>query len=151
VPRRLVVGQRTLDPLTEVRILAGQPAVRIGGDVPEWFRERSAKPRTRVRFPSSPPHTEHEQGRIAYIRKSGPSISVPIRCLLVVRASHEPGMRRGLAFSTRSVTSGELPSLLRSGLPVWRIARADESADFLGRGLPMAAMGFPVALGFDES
>jgi hypothetical protein len=26
-----------------------------GGDVPEWFRERSAKPRTRVRFPSSPP------------------------------------------------------------------------------------------------
>jgi hypothetical protein len=26
-----------------------------GGDVPEWSRERSAKPRTRVRFPSSPP------------------------------------------------------------------------------------------------
>ena len=36
MPRRLVVGQRTLDPLTEVRILAGQPAVCIGGDVPEW-------------------------------------------------------------------------------------------------------------------
>ncbi len=25
MPRRLVVGQRTLDPFTEVRILAGQP------------------------------------------------------------------------------------------------------------------------------
>ena len=37
MPRRLVVGQRTLDPFTEVRILAGQPAVRSGGDVPEWL------------------------------------------------------------------------------------------------------------------
>ena len=25
-----------MDPFTEVRILAGQPAVPIGGDVPEW-------------------------------------------------------------------------------------------------------------------
>ena len=62
MPRRLVAGQRTLDPLTEVRILAGQPVEMAGGDVPEWFRERSAKPRTRVRFPSSPPHFDHEQG-----------------------------------------------------------------------------------------
>ena len=30
--------------------------------MPEWFRERSAKPRTRVRFPSSPPHPERESG-----------------------------------------------------------------------------------------
>ncbi len=37
MPRRLVVGQRTLDPLTEVRILAGQPAGTTGGDVPEWL------------------------------------------------------------------------------------------------------------------
>jgi hypothetical protein len=30
MPRRLVVGQRTLDPLTEVRILAGQPGFTLG-------------------------------------------------------------------------------------------------------------------------
>jgi hypothetical protein len=54
MPRRLVAGQRTLDPLTVVRIDPGQPDEERG-DVPEWFRERSAKPLTRVRFPSSPP------------------------------------------------------------------------------------------------
>jgi hypothetical protein len=60
VPRRLVAGQRTLDPLTVVRIDPGQPVDMAGGDVPEWFRERSAKPRTRVRFPSSPPHPPND-------------------------------------------------------------------------------------------
>ncbi len=33
----------------------GAASRRSSGDVPEWSRERSAKPRTRVRFPSSPP------------------------------------------------------------------------------------------------
>jgi hypothetical protein len=40
----------------------GAASRRVRGDVPEWFRERSAKPRTRVRFPSSPPYSEHESG-----------------------------------------------------------------------------------------
>ena len=64
VPLRLVVGQRTLDPLAEVRILEGQPPRpelrriagteprpdplprrrRLRGDVPKWLRGRSAKP-----------------------------------------------------------------------------------------------------------
>jgi hypothetical protein len=55
VPRRLVVGQRTLDPFTEVRILEGQPAplqpwvVRCGrirrlrGDVVKWLNTEVCK------------------------------------------------------------------------------------------------------------
>jgi hypothetical protein len=47
--------------------------------VPEWFRERSAKPRTRVRFPSSPPHSERESGPSD--NRIGPTGKIDGRCV----------------------------------------------------------------------
>ena len=46
MPLRLVVGQRTLNPLGEVRILEGQPeprAIREPGDVVKWFNTEVCK------------------------------------------------------------------------------------------------------------
>ena len=141
MPRRLVVGQRTLDPLTEVRILAGQPADSTGGDVPEWFRERSAKPRTRVRFPSSPPHSEHGTARIAKSRSgSGFCFAAsrslgcrltPTRTLRGTReapGSHPPpsqGRGGGLIFDSPLGGCGVGPSSMRSEPHCgqwWRVA-----------------------------
>ena len=58
----------------------GAASRQSGGDVPEWFRERSAKPRTRVRFPSSPPPIKARDplgpiaraGRVRLLSERGP-------------------------------------------------------------------------------
>ena len=102
------------------RSAGGRVRCRSGG-VAEWFRQGSAKPCTRVRFPSPPPNSHKGKRTLAVCQPPGVVSGVARRCCLRLGSTAAPnawarcpcGLARCGASGTKN-TSAPRPSSTRS-------------------------------------